>query len=408
MAECPPDQWTVTCETKTHRIEENLQPAAVPAGATTFTITCTTYDSDNAAIAQAQVQVYGPGGALTGKLTVAINHDSQGQTTLGPSIIPAGATQLRFNAVLVAQTYADAIFVAGGDVIWGGTCDPTRYCEYGTQPQEGAQGLLIITEAAVAVALTATGIPLLAALFGGLIGMSISIPALCSVNPVSVPQSIITWSQGGSLTLPPLLDILTFFKLVIWRTYCECTPGAGGDPAPTPPPTPTLPPPNTTPPTSPPPTDPGLPPPPILCDGADLCTSLNRIMNMLSMMNVQIGATRADVTLIQRQHVPFASRHGRTFSGLDGSDTLAVQGILGLSVAVTAAPAYLSSDMDTLARSSYFYGWLNLGTSDGWLRKVKLTHNPHLLLEIGGDVTRVEYHFNEGVEANITEILREL
>jgi hypothetical protein len=129
-------------------------------------------------------------------------------------------------------------------------------------------------------------------------------------------------------------------------------------------------------------------------------------MRQLSGMSSQIAQLRSDVTLIQRQAVPFAYVPGTLHSGLSDQGTFTCFGILGLSIDITSAPAYLGSDMET-PPSSYKFGDISLGTSDGWQRKHWLTHDPQLILDIGADITIVGYTFVQGVTANILELVRE-
>lgn len=113
------------------------------------------------------------------------------------------------------------------------------------------------------------------------------------------------------------------------------------------------------------------------------------------------------VTLIQRQAVPFAYVPGTVHSGLSGSGQFDVSGILGLGVDLTTTPAYFGSragDPLTLWTDS----WLNLGTADGWLSRERVTSDPFLILpRDAAALTLVGYTFAPGVEATITELVRE-
>jgi hypothetical protein len=77
-----------------------------------------------------------------------------------------------------------------------------------------------------------------------------------------------------------------------------------------------------------------------------------------------------------------------------------------LAVDSTAKPAYLSSDMAPVA-SWFKLGEISWGTADGWTARRVVTHDPHLFLEIGADVTTCAYLFEPGVTANIRELIRE-
>ncbi len=113
-----------------------------------------------------------------------------------------------------------------------------------------------------------------------------------------------------------------------------------------------------------------------------------------------------DVRLIQRQKVPFAYVPGTAHTGLTGAGTIAVQGLLGLSVVITAQPGYFSSDMAPVA-STFKFGSLSWGTTDGYELRHVVTHNPHLFTGIDGDIAAIGYLFEPGVTATILELLRE-
>jgi len=125
---------------------------------------------------------------------------------------------------------------------------------------------------------------------------------------------------------------------------------------------------------------------------ADLQITVQRIASML--------------TLVQRQSVPFAYVPGATHTGLSGNGSIAVQGIHGLSVDITASPSYLGSVSGT-PTTKFDYGWVSVGTADGWERSTRLTHDGHLILGISGAATLVGYTFPSGVTASIKELVRE-
>jgi hypothetical protein len=233
-----------------------------------------------------------------------------------------------------------------------------------------------------------------------LIGAPLLPGVMCTTGPPSVPTfTDADFLPGTGIPSPGSFDKwMQALRAGVWSFYCECIPATGGAPAPTPFPAP--------PPLSL-PTATGGSPVTLTCDNGDICASLNQIMRAIAAMNAQIAYARRDITLIQRQHVPFAYVLGISHLALSGEGTIAIQGILGVTVQATSLPGYLGSDMDSIAASNYYLGSLNLGTTDGWTRKIKLTHNPHLVLDIDGDMSVLEYHFSDGVVANIQELLRE-
>jgi hypothetical protein len=114
---------------------------------------------------------------------------------------------------------------------------------------------------------------------------------------------------------------------------------------------------------------------------------------------------RTQVDLVQRQSVPFAYLLGATHA-VSGSGSFAVQGIIGLAVAISSAPAWVGrSGLDPTAH--FTYGWLHVGTADGWERGEKLLFSNQLVLPLSGAVTQVGYDLEPGVSGTITELLRE-
>jgi hypothetical protein len=136
------------------------------------------------------------------------------------------------------------------------------------------------------------------------------------------------------------------------------------------------------------------------CDNNDICSTLNTIQRTLAGLALNVSYARRDIQIIQRQNVPFAYIPNVAFSALSGSGELAVSDILGLSVQSTTVPSTLSLiSADPLEYR--FLGRISLGTPDGWLRQVMISHNPHLVLPIDGTVTRIGYSLAAGVVATI-------
>ena len=112
------------------------------------------------------------------------------------------------------------------------------------------------------------------------------------------------------------------------------------------------------------------------------------------------------VTLIQRQAVPFAYIYGPSHSSLSGNGAIAVFGLLGVKVDVTAAPGRLGqTDGDPV--TLWDAGWINLGTADGFGPRQFITSDPLVLLPVSSAVTIIGYSIPDDVTVTITELWRE-
>jgi hypothetical protein len=114
------------------------------------------------------------------------------------------------------------------------------------------------------------------------------------------------------------------------------------------------------------------------------------------------------VTLIQRQAVPFAYVAGTVHSGLTGSGTIAVQGLIGAIVEITSTLG------DTIGEAAgdppflYSAGWLNWGSVDGYIPRQFLEATTTLSLPPeAGAYTSLNYSLPPGVTVTITELSRE-
>lgn len=112
------------------------------------------------------------------------------------------------------------------------------------------------------------------------------------------------------------------------------------------------------------------------------------------------------VTLLQRQLAPFSTIHGASHTGLSGSGSFAVQGLIGLSVDITTAPARLGTAAGDPV-SLWDAGWVNLGTSDGFGPRQFIASDPFLIQPVPGNVTVVGYSIPADVTVAINEIVRE-
>lgn len=120
-----------------------------------------------------------------------------------------------------------------------------------------------------------------------------------------------------------------------------------------------------------------------------------------------VQSTQQLVTLIQRQIAPFAYVIGTAHAGISGSGTIAVQGLLGMMVAVTAYPA---GNLQLGGTPSYVFdlGWMSIETADGFIEERRITAlnqlwQPRLMSE----ATKFGYFLGTGVTATFTELDRE-
>lgn len=275
------------------------------------------------------------------------------------------------------------------------------YCQYGTRLQLGVGGSIILTAGIITGFLALLGAPgaILATLIDAFVGRTLYVQALCGSPPPVMPTFTADDWVTGQPGVPSIQGLTKFWagmQAAAWPYFCECVPAIGGGGAPTLYPAPTL----DLPPFLP------LPPVPFMCDSEDICTTLNLILQGQTALSGQISQLRTDVTLIQRQSVPFAYVPGMLHSGLSGGGTIAIAGVLGLQVHSTAIPGTLSSDMAPVV--SYFkLGELALGNGDGYLARRIVTHPKHLFLDLDADLTTVGYLFEPGVVADILELVRE-
>jgi hypothetical protein len=271
------------------------------------------------------------------------------------------------------------------------------YCPYGTELAAPGTFAAYLTPGLIDVALAAAGVPWAAPFLTAFWFTTKPIDLLCAtfppIGPALTLQDFIAPSQMESpQTLAAKID--NWFNGILWNYFCKCTPAPGGSPAPVKPPVLVQNPPA------------GAPTPiTFACDDGDLCTLLNQLGQAIAGLQTNIQAIRSQVDFVQRQSVPDAYAYGTLHTGLSGAGTIAVTSILGLVVETTSMPGYLSSDLAPVA-SFFKLGEISIGTPDGWTARRIVTHNPHLFLQLGADVTIVAYLFEPGVTANIQELVR--
>jgi len=380
-------------------------------------------------------QVPMPHGWSTFRARYRLSADATGQMYVAHSVMDSAGTVLQFSLQQTAEllspggmhevewsTYtADSrnaahylgVYLRGADVTystgngtveiyeWTGDCTYPAYCEYGTRLKPDQATNLVVTAGVVtAIAAVVPQARWLSIVFDVLIGASFNANIVCQGPPPDVPTFTADDFIGGTPVPNPssIGKVWQAFNALAWSIYCECVPAGSGQPAPSTPPAPTVPAPPD-----------GIPTdaPNLVCDIDDLCSQFNQLLRAVAATNAQIRLLRQDVTLIQRQAVPFAYLPGTVHSGLSGQGTIPVSGILGLSVSFSTVPAYLSADMDGAARSTYYLGHVNVGDPYGWERRRAITHDPMLLLDLPPSSTIVEYNFQPGCVASITELIRE-
>jgi hypothetical protein len=301
-----------------------------------------------------------------------------------------------------------SVWIRVSDVVFGdntGSLDAEigpgslPFCQYGTEPQGALVGGVIITTALIDVLLIAVAAPAaVAIIFDAFVGKTIFAGDICSGLPPLMPQFTNDDFLGGT-DIPNPASLSKFwqgFQAIAWPYFCQCTSGGVGPPPaiPVPPPLVIVP--------------PAAPSGPITvaCDSTDLCGLLNALMRQLAGMSASIAQLRSDVTLIQRQGVPFGYVAGSVHSALTGSGAWTIADILGLAVTFDTLPPEFEAG-STDPPTYHQVGKISLGTVDGWRRSWQPTHSPYLIFNISGAFTRLGYTFSDGVVATITELLRE-
>lgn len=125
------------------------------------------------------------------------------------------------------------------------------------------------------------------------------------------------------------------------------------------------------------------------------------------LLQTQLDRILGMVTLIQRQLAPFAYVSGAVHSGLTGNGSIAVQGLIGAQLHVTAFGAEVSEldgDPDVL----FSAGWVNWGSADGVTPREFLTAAEQVSFPAAaGAMTEIHYSLGVGVALEITELERE-
>lgn len=113
------------------------------------------------------------------------------------------------------------------------------------------------------------------------------------------------------------------------------------------------------------------------------------------------------LTLTQRQIAPFAYLTTETDTGLSGSGSIGVQGILGFSVTVTARPSFVGVEAGT-PTTLFDAGWVRWCTADGCAPRMFVDTSPFLVMDPTlALATSIDYSFPPGVISTIKLFQRE-
>jgi len=143
------------------------------------------------------------------------------------------------------------------------------------------------------------------------------------------------------------------------------------------------------------------------CNGANSGTVIQPCCPPDPILQNRLDALLALVTIIQRQIVPFAYTSGTIHSGLTGTGSFAIQGLLGVKVELTTDSASLGQVTGT-PPELFDRGFVTLGTADGYPQDYRIEHNPQIILPPRASAfTTLGYTLNPLVTARITELIRE-
>lgn len=182
------------------------------------------------------------------------------------------------------------------------------------------------------------------------------------------------------------------------NTYPTLTPGGyplpsvdscvGGSP--TPPPAP--------PPLTPPTGFPPAPTPPTCGSYQDICNNIQLIFNQLEGISELI-------TILRDQQTPASLAESTVHSGLSGSGTITVSGILGVRVRLTSIPSFIGRYPDN-PTTFINAAWVDWDTAEGWHGPYSIKNDDELIIPLSPLTTKIGYNFSTGVTGSITEIIR--
>lgn len=110
------------------------------------------------------------------------------------------------------------------------------------------------------------------------------------------------------------------------------------------------------------------------------------------------------VTVMQRQHVPFAYVAGTQHSGVSGTGSAVISRLLGFQLTVTAHP---STNRISGGNPSYIYdmGWVSVSDADGMIEEKRLTRLSMVWIpRMGQLATQFNYFLQSGVTLTWTEL----
>lgn len=400
MPACPPYAWSASVSGRHDGIVHDLTLIPIPAGATSIIWVADAYErSDNsqssafigAELINATHEV-----TLSGFL-VAGNSTTIPSATHTVNPIPDGSVYVSFYGGVVSTNVDDASVFASGTLTWGGDCEATPFCAYGTQIQPGVIETEIITGALISLVLLPLDAPFLEIIFAALLGLTFNTGRLCAGLPPGIPESFSGAIHGIYPVNPSPGDLLQFFETLAWPVVCECVPAVGPAPPPVPP-DPILP--------LPPTPDPFPVPPIVECSNEDICTTLNTIVRLNQTINAGVQQIITMLRQVQSQPAPVLGYHrGRTFSGLTGAGHFSMaSSAVGLRLSLTAIPdriGLIAGDRTLM----YDAGWLHVGGTDGYGPRQFITTTPMLVMPIAQGQSGVSYSLTPGVTADIVELL---
>jgi hypothetical protein len=148
-----------------------------------------------------------------------------------------------------------------------------------------------------------------------------------------------------------------------------------------------------------PPDPPDAPPPPPLPAS---CT-IDTVCQMVYVMLQELTRQGTLITLLQRYTLPFGFIPGTLHSGLTGSGSIPVNGLVGIRLDITSPLP--SRQLEGNPPYLWDQGWLSIMTPDGMIDERRLTRDlqiwtPRMIQE----ATTVGYYLHPGVTANLMEL----
>jgi len=338
------------------------------------------------------------------------NADGSGNHQIGSTVGPFGAlsstASFSFSTVgIPSGSYIAAGFGpnTGPDTISMDITlfDDLTYCGYGSKPKSGFPAFLTLAASDILAVLNFVKGNWAVAIVSFMVGQNLDIAGLCAYpRPSEVKftlqdiKNLDPLFNNGSLE-DAFKKVRLWFAYLSWPYFCECV---GGSPPPIDHPNP--------PPPKPPQVDHG-PLEAYTCDQQDICSQLKNLTFSIAGLLARINLIESTTSLMQRQGVPFGYIPGTTHGPLTGEGVITVSDTLGLSVFLSSVPPGGGVGIAT-PMNYYDLGELSLGTdTDGYLTRLRITHNPMLVMPVSAAVTRVGYTLTDGSVAYITELKME-